>query len=55
MQMRASTIVREGNSLTATPLKKKEPPQSTDSAISMVHSWAAMGAWVVGADGGSVI
>ncbi len=40
---RETTIVKTGNSRTATPLKKKEPPQSTASAISIAHSDSVMG------------
>ncbi len=40
MPTRATTMVKEGSSRTATPLKKNDPPHSTDSAKSMAHSTA---------------
>lgn len=36
------TMVRGGNSETATPTKKNYPPQRTDNAMSMIHSRAPM-------------
>lgn len=40
---RTVTIVSVGNSLTATPTKKNEPPHSTDKPSSMAHSSDDMG------------
>ncbi len=39
---RASTTLSGGNSATATSAKKNEPPQSTDSVSSRLHSGAPM-------------
>src|ERR1700722_12064362 len=40
---RAATIVRGGNSFTATPTKKNEPPQSNESSNSRPHSLDVIG------------
>jgi hypothetical protein len=39
---RRVTMVSGGNSATATPTKKKEPPHNTDKAINISHSGAPM-------------
>ncbi len=39
---RATTTVKTGNSLTAIPLKKKDPPHNSESARSISHSRADM-------------
>ncbi len=38
MATRENTITKGGNSRTATPLKKNDPPHRTESAISIAHS-----------------
>jgi hypothetical protein len=39
---RAATMVKGGSSLTAMPVKKKEPPQMTERAVSMAQSRPSM-------------
>ena len=43
MVTRAATIVSGGNSFTATPMKKNEPPQSSESSNSRPHSLEVIG------------
>ena len=43
MVTRAATIVRGGNSFTATPTKKNDPPHSSESRSSMPHSLEVIG------------
>jgi hypothetical protein len=43
MVTRAATIVSGGNSFTATPTKKNEPPQTSESRSSRPHSLEVIG------------
>jgi hypothetical protein len=55
MPTRPRTIVKAGKSRTAIPLKKKDPPHSTESAINMAHSRAPMMVWTVDAAGNDML
>jgi hypothetical protein len=43
---RKATMVNGGKAVTATSTKKKEPPHSTDSVISISHSRAPIVRWI---------